>query len=157
MNENVAFETQEQGSEGTARRQFLTRVSVILGSLGAALAAIPSVGFLLGLRKTPQIWRTVGKLDDFQIGSTVNVAFRDSSPLPWSGVTAQTAAWHIFSASVSWARGPVVKPTMRSSFSRRPSSIMTGLIDVHTHLGWFSDARLSADGNRLCGMLRQAG
>ncbi|MFN7995405.1 MAG: ubiquinol-cytochrome c reductase iron-sulfur subunit [Bryobacteraceae bacterium] len=93
MNENIAFDTQKQGCEGTARRQFLTRISVILGSLGAALAAIPSVGFLLGLRKTPQIWRTVGKLDDFAIGSTVNVAFQDSSPLPWSGVTAQTAAW----------------------------------------------------------------
>jgi menaquinol-cytochrome c reductase iron-sulfur subunit len=93
MSENVAFDTQKQRSEGTARRQFLTRVSVILGSLGAALAAIPSVGFLLGLRRTPQIWRTVGKLADFQIGSTVNVAFQDSSPLPWSGVTAQTAAW----------------------------------------------------------------
>jgi len=93
MNENVAFDTDKQRCEGTARRQFLTRITVILGSLGAALAAIPSVGFLLGLRKTPQIWRTVGKLDDFQIGSTVNVAFRDSSPLPWSGVTAQTAAW----------------------------------------------------------------
>src|SRR5690349_7691466 len=34
---------------------------------------------------------------------------------------------------------------------------MRRLIDVHTHLGWFSDARLSADGDRLCGMLRQAG
>ena len=93
MTENITFDTQKHRSEGTARRQFLTRVSVILGSLGAALAAIPSFGFLLGLRKTPQIWRTVGKLDDFQIGSTVNVAFPDSSPLPWSGVTAQTAAW----------------------------------------------------------------
>ena len=75
------------------RRKFLTRLSITLGSIGATLAAIPSVGFLLGLRKTPQIWRTVGKVDDFKIGSTVNVAFEDSSPLPWSGVTAQTAAW----------------------------------------------------------------
>lgn len=75
------------------RRRFLTRLSVLLGSLGAALVAIPSVAFLLGLRKTPQVWRTVGKLGDFKIGSTVNVSFQDSSPLPWSGVTAQTAAW----------------------------------------------------------------
>lgn len=34
---------------------------------------------------------------------------------------------------------------------------MTRLLDVHTHLGWFSDARLSADGQRLCAMLRRAG
>jgi hypothetical protein len=34
---------------------------------------------------------------------------------------------------------------------------MRRLIDVHTHLGWFSDERLSTDGDRLCAMLRQAG
>jgi menaquinol-cytochrome c reductase iron-sulfur subunit len=77
----------------TGRRRFLSRLSVILGGIGAAIVAVPSIGFLLGLRKPEQVWRTVGKLDDFKIGSTVNVAFQDSSPLPWSGVTAQTAAW----------------------------------------------------------------
>lgn len=30
-------------------------------------------------------------------------------------------------------------------------------IDVHTHLGWFSEANLSADGERLCASLRKAG
>ena len=85
--------TNSENCREASRRRFLTRISIALGSIGAALAAIPSIGFLLGLRKTPQVWRTVGKLDDFKIGSTVNVAFEDSSPLPWSGVTAQTAAW----------------------------------------------------------------
>ena len=75
------------------RRRFLTRLSLILGSVGAAFVAIPGIGFLLGLRKPPRVWRTVGKLDDFKIGSTVKVSFEDTSPLPWSGVTAQTAAW----------------------------------------------------------------
>lgn len=93
MAEHVTSETQKHGCQQAGRRRFLTRLSVTLGSIGAALAAIPSVGFLLGLRKTPQIWRTVGKVDDFKVGSTVNVAFEDSSPLSWSGVTAQTAAW----------------------------------------------------------------
>ncbi|HEY7389444.1 MAG TPA: ubiquinol-cytochrome c reductase iron-sulfur subunit [Bryobacteraceae bacterium] len=93
MAHNTALEIQKQERQETERRRFLTRISIILGALGAAFAAIPSVAFLLGLRKTPQIWRTVGKVDDFRIGSTVNVAFEDSSPLPWSGVTAQTAAW----------------------------------------------------------------
>ena len=32
-------------------------------------------------------------VDDFPIGSTVSVTFDDASPLPWSGVTARTAAW----------------------------------------------------------------
>ncbi len=75
------------------RRRFLSRLSVVLGSIGAAIVAIPSLGFLLGLRKTPQVWRSVGRLEEFQTGSTVKVSFEDSSPLPWSGVTASTAAW----------------------------------------------------------------
>jgi menaquinol-cytochrome c reductase iron-sulfur subunit len=93
MTENVPFETETKGCAEAGRRRFLTHISVILGSIGAALVAIPSGAFLLGLRKTPQVWRTVGKLGDFKLGSTVNVSFQDSSPLPWSGVTAQTAAW----------------------------------------------------------------
>ena len=81
------------GCPNADRRRFLTKLSFTLGGIGALLASIPSIGFLLGFRKTPQVWRTVGKVDDFKVGTTVNVAFQDSSPLPWSGVTAQTAAW----------------------------------------------------------------
>ncbi|MGH9476279.1 MAG: ubiquinol-cytochrome c reductase iron-sulfur subunit [Terriglobales bacterium] len=76
-----------------SRRRFLTRLSVGLGALGAALVAIPSVAFLLGLRRPELLWRDVGNLTNFQIGSTVLVNFEDPSPLPWSGVTAKTAAW----------------------------------------------------------------
>jgi menaquinol-cytochrome c reductase iron-sulfur subunit len=93
VRESIQSESPQRGCETTRRRQFLSRLSVTLSALGAALVAIPSVGFLLGLRKTPQVWRTVGKLSDFRLGSTVNVSFVDPSPLPWSGVTGQTAAW----------------------------------------------------------------
>ncbi len=93
MNENVPTGTDTQNCAELGRRKFLIRLSITLSSIGAALVAVPSVGFLLGLRKSPQIWRTVGKLEDFEIGSTVNVSFQDPSPLPWAGVTAQTAAW----------------------------------------------------------------
>ncbi|MGH9586486.1 MAG: ubiquinol-cytochrome c reductase iron-sulfur subunit [Acidobacteriaceae bacterium] len=93
MSENDQSEAAKQGSPEMNRRKFLGRLSVTLGSIGAALVAVPSAAFLLGLRKSPRIWRTVGTLDDFKIGSTVNVAFEDPSPLPWAGVTAQTTAW----------------------------------------------------------------
>ncbi len=59
----------------------------------SAAAGIPSIAFLLGLRKAPQVWRAVGTLDAFPVGTTRLVSFVDSSPLPWSGVTAKTAAW----------------------------------------------------------------
>ncbi|HET8637183.1 MAG TPA: ubiquinol-cytochrome c reductase iron-sulfur subunit [Acidobacteriaceae bacterium] len=92
MSENAPAEATRGGREMN-RRKFLVRLSVALGSIGAALIAVPSAAFLLGLRKQPQIWRTVGTLNDFKVGETVNVSFQDPSPLPWAGVTAQTTAW----------------------------------------------------------------
>lgn len=93
MSENFPSDAPTQSRPELNRRKFLVRLSIALGSIGAALVAVPSAAFLLGLRKSPRIWRTVGKLDDFKVGQTVNVAFEDPSPLPWAGVTAQTTAW----------------------------------------------------------------
>ena len=77
------------------RRRFLTRLSVVLSGAVGALLGLPVVGFLLAplTRKEPRVWRSVGRVDDFAIGTTVNVRFEDASALPWSGVTARTAAW----------------------------------------------------------------
>ena len=36
---------------------------------------------------------SVGAVEKFNVGETVEVKFADASPLPWAGVTAQTAAW----------------------------------------------------------------
>ncbi len=78
---------------GIGRRRFLSRLSVAAAALSAALVAIPGLLFLLGLRRTPRVWRPVGTVDQFRVGSTVEVTFDDPSPLPWAGVTARTAAW----------------------------------------------------------------
>lgn len=86
-------ETPCGGSQGRSRRRFLTRLSLILGGIGSALIGVPSVAFLLGLRKPTKIWRDVGEVDRFEQGTTTLVKFEDPSPLPWSGVTANTAAW----------------------------------------------------------------
>jgi len=77
------------------RRAFLGKISTALSGLAAALVGIPVVGFLLGplLQTTARTWRSVGKIDSFQIGTTVRVTFLDPSPLKWAGVTAKTAAW----------------------------------------------------------------
>lgn len=75
------------------RRSFLSRVSLAAGAVGALIVAIPSVSFLLGLRGIPRVWAAVGRLSEFPIGETHKVVFADPSPLPWSGVTAVTAAW----------------------------------------------------------------
>ncbi len=75
------------------RRTFLTDVGVLAAAVAAAIVTVPAIAFLLGLRKSPTVWRSLGHVDDFKIGETVEVSFADPSPLPWSGVTAKTAAW----------------------------------------------------------------
>lgn len=81
--------------DAITRRQFLARTSIALAGFGAMLVGMPIIGFVLAplLSKPPQLWRAVGAMDGFEIGETVQVTFLDPSPLPWSGVTAKTAAW----------------------------------------------------------------
>lgn len=77
------------------RRRFLTRFSALLGGLTVLVGGVPLVGFLLSplLKKTPRMWRGVGPVEKFKVGETVAVSFTDATPLPWTGVAAQTAAW----------------------------------------------------------------
>lgn len=66
-----------------------------MSGAGALAIATPVLGFILSplWKRAPRIWRSVGAANDFAIGKTVEVTFADSSPLPWAGVTAKTAAW----------------------------------------------------------------
>jgi menaquinol-cytochrome c reductase iron-sulfur subunit len=80
---------------GLTRRRFLVWLSLGLGGVAAAAASVPIIGFILSpfVKQAPEVWRVVGKVGDFEIGKTTQVAFEDTSPLPWAGVTAETAAW----------------------------------------------------------------
>lgn len=83
----------EQKTE--SRRKFLTKLTLGLGALPAAIAAIPVFSALLGplLKPVKQQWRQVGPLSDFPVGSTKLVKFINADPLPWAGTTAKSAAW----------------------------------------------------------------
>jgi menaquinol-cytochrome c reductase iron-sulfur subunit len=82
-------------SEECSRRQFFTHISITLGSIAAVMVGIPIVGSVLApiVKKPRPIWRPVGELKSFTVGDIVKVSFIDSSPLPWAGVTAESAAW----------------------------------------------------------------
>ncbi len=108
------------------RRRFLSRLSAGLSAVAGGIVGVPVVGFLASplLRRAPREWRPVGRVDDFAIGSTVAVTFEDASPLPWSGVTARTAAW----------------------LRREDATTFTAFAVNCTHLGcpvrWFENAEL---------------
>ncbi|MFZ0454390.1 MAG: Rieske (2Fe-2S) protein [Ignavibacteriaceae bacterium] len=82
-------------SNKTSRRKFIIKILLLYSSFVTVVISIPVFGALLApfFRKAPQIWRKVGEVDKFEVGKTVLVKFRDASPLPWSGLTAQTASW----------------------------------------------------------------
>jgi menaquinol-cytochrome c reductase iron-sulfur subunit len=78
-----------------SRRRFFELLSIALGGVCAMILGIPLVGFIVAplFRKVPQDWISLGKVDDFEVGKTVNVTFNDPSPLPWAGITSKSAAW----------------------------------------------------------------
>lgn len=78
-----------------SRRKFFMKLSLGIAGLSAAAVAVPVVSALLApLLETPvQKWRTVGKLNDFALGSTNLVTFIDADPKPYAGITAKSGAW----------------------------------------------------------------
>ncbi len=87
--------TKRAGAPIFTRRAFLNKLSLAITGIGGALIGVPIVGFLLSplLRREPQVWVPVGPVDQFTINNTVLVTLVDPSPVPWSGVTARSAAW----------------------------------------------------------------
>ena len=81
--------------EEISRRTFVSRLSIACAGLCTAIMAVPLVGFVVAplFRKAPDTWISVGNIGDFEIGKTVDVRIADPSPLPWAGITANSAAW----------------------------------------------------------------
>ncbi len=77
------------------RKQFMTRISLGIAALSAAVTAIPVISALVAplLERQEGKWRTVGSLVDFPAGSTKLISFLNDDAKPYAGVTAKTAAW----------------------------------------------------------------
>lgn len=88
-------EPADQTEDVLSRRRFLSRVSLALSGLAAAVVSVPIIAYLLSplLEPTPDDWRDLGLVENFNIGETVEVSFEEPSPLPWAGQTARTAVW----------------------------------------------------------------
>ncbi|BDD06066.1 QcrA and Rieske domain-containing protein [Aureibacter tunicatorum] len=77
------------------RRSFLTKLSFWLGGISAGIVTIPVIGALLQplIKRKKQVWRSVGKNNDFEVGKTVLVTFEDSDPDEWAKTISRTASW----------------------------------------------------------------
>jgi menaquinol-cytochrome c reductase iron-sulfur subunit len=88
----------DSGDGGVPPDASRRRLLIVVGACGGAIAAaigVPAAGMFIGpmLKAVPESWRAVGRVDQFKVGETVQVNFQSVSPVPWSGVTAETAAW----------------------------------------------------------------
>ena len=77
------------------RRRFLNWLSIGLGGLSLSSIIWAVAGFMLAPLEedTSTVWRAVGKVGDFKIGSTSIVKLQDASSVPWAGYAGETAAW----------------------------------------------------------------
>lgn len=85
----------ENNTTAVSRRKLLNAVTIGMGAIGAAIAGVPILGAMAGkaYKKPNNVWRKVGNVDNFNKGETVCVTFKNSEPLPWDGVAANTASW----------------------------------------------------------------
>jgi len=93
--EEIPHEAPPVSADQIARRQLLGKMSLAVGICGGAAISVPGIAFIVAplFRKSPTEWRPIGKVEEFAPGKTVNVVFVDATPLPWAGVTSNTAAW----------------------------------------------------------------
>jgi menaquinol-cytochrome c reductase iron-sulfur subunit len=79
----------------TPRRRFLAWVSAALGAAAAAAIGVPVIGFFFAplARRPIEAWRSVGPIERFRIGETVEVRIPSAAPVPWAGAAAEMAAW----------------------------------------------------------------
>ncbi|HEV8228938.1 MAG TPA: Rieske 2Fe-2S domain-containing protein [Candidatus Limnocylindria bacterium] len=77
------------------RRTFLSRLTIGLAGLLSALLGLPVLGYLLAplFARAADAFVDVGRVEDFARDSVGLVRFKDPSPLPWAGRTADTAIW----------------------------------------------------------------
>jgi menaquinol-cytochrome c reductase iron-sulfur subunit len=85
----------ESAGDVLSRRRFLNRMILVLSGMIGAVLSVPILAYLLSplINRPPSTWITVGRVDEFKLGETVQVAYDDPTPLPWAGQTARTAFW----------------------------------------------------------------
>jgi Rieske Fe-S protein len=79
--------------EPTGRRGFLRLVTVLMGTVAAAVLGVPVVGYFFGLRKYGKFWVNLGPLADFPLNETRRLDFPSPMGQPWDGQTALTGVY----------------------------------------------------------------
>lgn len=80
-----------------ARRRLLGWLATLTGTVAAAMAGIPIVGYLVSpIRRRRDTWLALGTLESFAVGATQLVTFENPAAAgqeKWTGIVANTAAY----------------------------------------------------------------
>ncbi len=78
-----------------SRELFLTGIIVGYGGIAGVVVGVPLVAYLLTplFKPSPRLWRDVGAVSQFKIGTTTEVRYSDPSALRWAGTTSRAGAW----------------------------------------------------------------
>jgi menaquinol-cytochrome c reductase iron-sulfur subunit len=89
MNENPPVKRTE------TRYSFILKLIWAAAGMVTLIISVPVIAAMIEplLRKKKEIWRPVGKVEEFKIGETVLVSFRNSSAMPWATMSERTASW----------------------------------------------------------------
>ncbi|HXD77901.1 MAG TPA: Rieske (2Fe-2S) protein, partial [Puia sp.] len=96
MNKNESEQDQPSRPEdGLTRKGFLTRISLSIAGISAAVMAVPVISALVAplLESNEALWRPVGRVDEFPVGGTRLVSFENADSENYAGVLAKSAAW----------------------------------------------------------------
>lgn len=90
-----ALEFKQEEPYSPERRKFLVLVILGCGGIISAIVGLPFLGLLVQpwLQTPKEVWRTVGKVDDFAINTTTQVVFENAYQHSWSGEASKESAW----------------------------------------------------------------
>ena len=85
----------------SGRRRFLEVLAILAGTTAAAIITLPAIGFLVApiFRSSPRRWRSVGLVDQFDLGSTALVSSSLSFSM-WVRISLMSCDMRSTSASV---------------------------------------------------------
>jgi Rieske Fe-S protein len=124
-----------------------------VGAIAAAVVGIPFVGYLLGARKAPADWLSVGPIAGFPPNETRMVTFNNPIRQPWDGMVSHTGVY---------VRSEGVDETEKDE-AKRHKFLVLGVNCAHLGcpVTWFAEAGLfmcpchggvyNSDGERASG------
>ena len=86
-------QTPSPGINSLRRRTLFRWLTYGLGAVTTVILTIPFIGYIVGVRKRPVTWLSLGSVDDFPSDETRLVTFNNPIRQPWDGIAAHIGVY----------------------------------------------------------------